>query len=142
MIICKLIGHKWKIGENILLRTCVRCGHEQTVWLNKYPKIGEPQTMWGDSPNQRMMKKRFRIRFWGKWLWRFIPQPHWLRRWYYNKSTQWWGHPSNHHWKGCLLPDIGDGENKILHIPNLLPGERDIWGGGYCPGIKENDGRN
>jgi hypothetical protein len=76
--------------------------------------------------------KRFRLHFWGKWLWEYIPQPHWLRRWYYNKSIQWWGHPSNHHWKGCLMPDCGDGETNSSNIPNLLPGERDIWGGGYC----------
>lgn len=73
--------------------------------------------------------KRFRIPFWGKWLWDYIPQPHWLRRWYYRKSKQWWGHPSNHHWKGCLIGCGG---------PRLLPGERDIWGGCYCDGQSES----
>lgn len=78
--------------------------------------------------------KRFRIPFWGKMFWNYIPQPHWLRRWYYKKSIQWWGHPSSHHWKGCLIPDYGAKGN---HGPNLLAGERDIWGGGYCEGISE-----
>jgi hypothetical protein len=34
--------------------------------------------------------KHFRIPFWGKWLWNYIPQPRWLRRWYYRKSIEWW----------------------------------------------------
>ena len=72
------------------------------------------------------IKKRFRIPIRAIWLYPFIPQPHWLKRWYYKMSFKWWGHPSNHHWKMCLL--IGEGG----YISNLLPGERDIWTGMYC----------
>ena len=58
---------------------------------------------------------------------RLIPQPRWLRRWYYRKSFDWWGHPSNGHWK-----QFGLSERKPL-----LPGERDIDSGGYNAGQTE-----
>lgn len=61
-----------------------------------------------------------KIKFYGRWLYRFIPQPRWLKRWYYRKSFQWWGHPSNNHWKHWLLDSY-----------DLKPGERDIWSGMY-----------
>lgn len=79
---------------------------------------------------------RFRIPFWGKWLWKYIPQPTWLRKWYYKKSFQWWEHPSNHHWKGWLF---GGAEGQTGPGPNLNPGERDIWSGEYCSGNNENE---
>ena len=52
IIICKIFGHKWQILE--YNRVCQRCGHEQTVWSRRFPKIGEAQTFWDDSPRQRM----------------------------------------------------------------------------------------
>ena len=84
--------------------------------------------------------KRFRHRL-GEWLWPYIPQPHWLRKWYYRKSYEWWGHPSNHHWKGWLFEGDCE-EGKGPRISLLLPGERDIWGGGYCDGENENEQEN
>ena len=66
------------------------------------------------------INKRFRIPIWGEWLYPFIPQPRFLKRWYYRKSFEWWDHPSNHHWKGW-----------IFRADSLLPGERDLWGGCY-----------
>jgi len=74
------------------------------------------------------VKKRFRIPISAKWLYHFIPQPHWIRRWYYRKSFEWWGHPSNHHWKMW-----GFGARQ----QSLLSGERDIWTGMYCSGGSE-----
>lgn len=90
------------------------------------------------------------IPFSGRWLWRYVPQPRWLRRWYYRKSFQWWGHPSNHHWKQVVLPCGVDGHFLTeWQGPRLRPGERDIWGGCYMHegidsrGIKEwMDARN
>lgn len=74
-----------------------------------------------------------KLRFGARWLWPFIPQPRWLRRWYYRKSFQWWGHPSNGHWKGWLMDDSGDGSPpSFWNGPSLGIGERDVWGGGYC----------
>lgn len=66
------------------------------------------------------VKKRFRFPFWWEWFCA-IPQPRWLKRWYYCKSFDWWGHPSNHHWKGWCFVDK----------QNLRSGERDLWGGAY-----------
>ena len=75
------------------------------------------------------VKKRWRIPIWAAWATPYIPQPRFLRRWYYAKSFQWWEHPSNHHWKGWLI-----GEGRTL----LLPGERDLWTGCYCQGESES----
>lgn len=76
-----------------------------------------------------------------------IPQPRWLKRWYYKKSFQWWDHPSNHHWK-CFSFGNGLDDCFVDRIPlntlknklwnwwrkkcMLLPGERDVWSGSYC----------
>lgn len=76
--------------------------------------------------------KRFRFPFWANWLGCFLHQPRFLRRWYYRKSYEWWGHPSNHHWKGMSYGD---------YPPQpLLPSERDLWGGCYCSGNQESKG--
>ncbi len=56
---------------------------------------------------------------WG--ILRWMPQPRWLRRWYYRKSVEWWGHPNRHHWKRR--------GNRVRR--NLRPGERDLWSGIY-----------
>lgn len=66
--------------------------------------------------------KRWRIPIYGNFLYKFIPQPRFLRRWYFKKSFQWWGHPSNHHWK-CWT----------IHTPHkpLEDKERDLWTGFY-----------
>lgn len=84
-------------------------------------------------------KKRFRLPFYARWAHRFIPQPQWLRRWYYRKSFDWWEHPSNHHWKGWIDSGFADGQSPrwIGLAPNLRPGERDIWSGEYCSGEAE-----
>lgn len=79
-------------------------------------------------------KKRWRIPIWGEKFWKFIPQPRFLRRWYYKKSFQWWGHPSNHHWKGWIV-GCGDYFGNIKH---LKIGERDLWSGEYKTGIDES----
>lgn len=71
-------------------------------------------------------KRRFKLYFYGKFLC-IIPQPKWLKRWYYKKSFEWWGHPSNHHWK-----------MKLLDCHCKLEGEeRCIWCGGYNTGQNE-----
>jgi hypothetical protein len=82
---------------------------------------------------------RFRIPISCKWL-QNIPQPRWLKRWYYRKSFEWWDHPSNHHWK---MFEVGDGLDCFVETaPNgiwkwwrkkkmLLSGERDLWDGCY-----------
>lgn len=75
------------------------------------------------------VNKRWRIPFWGQRALPYIPQPRWLRRWYYRKSYEWWGHPSNHHWKGWLIGDNG--------VP-LQEGERDLWTGCYRCGPSES----
>lgn len=85
------------------------------------------------------VKKRFRIPVWWNWGMN-IPQPRWLKRWYYKKSYEWWNHPSNHHWKGWIHSTSRSCDG--YHAPNkfiswldnkcsLLPGERDLWGGSY-----------
>ena len=63
---------------------------------------------------------------WG-FLHPLIPQPRFLKRWYYRKSFEWWGHPSNNHWKQCCITSHG----------KLYPKERDIWTGLYCSGNNE-----
>ena len=50
--ICKILGHKWL--RNDCIRTCSRCGYEQALWYNEFPKIGETQIEWDDSPDQRL----------------------------------------------------------------------------------------
>jgi hypothetical protein len=85
--------------------------------------------------------KRFRIPIWWNWGMN-VPQPRWLKRWYYKKSYQWWNHPSNHHWKGCLIGASNRNYDGYVASSRLIswldgkcslrPGERDIWGGGYC----------
>lgn len=62
-------------------------------------------------------------------------QPRFLKRWYYRKSFDWWGHPSNHHWKYSEIrycsfhPIFG----RMLKLNTLVPGERDLWAGSYIP---------
>ncbi len=71
-------------------------------------------------------KKRFRFPF----SWRrmkHLPQPRWLRRWYYRFSYWAWEHPSNHHWKLSTFD---------AH-PDLAAGERDLFSGTYCDGQVE-----
>jgi hypothetical protein len=80
-------------------------------------------------------KKRFRLPFWNSHLGKFIPQPRFLKRWYYRKSFDWWEHPSNHHWKGWELPNASDGEIGTEY--SILEGERDLWTGMYCSGQGE-----
>jgi len=56
-----------------------------------------------------------------------------MKRWYYRKSFDWWGHPSNHHWKYFSLGE-GEGYKPSFierHFSGLREGERDLWGGGY-----------
>jgi len=77
------------------------------------------------------VRRRFRVPVYGEWVFRFLPQPRWLKRWYYRKSFEWWGHPSNHHWKCWLLMSRS--------IERLSPGERDVWTGSYCC-IPEHEG--
>lgn len=86
------------------------------------------------------------------WGWvEAIPQPRWLKRWYYRKSYEWWNHPSNHHWKKGCLPRIGCDDCFVEKAPSglwkwwmkkrmLLPGERDIWTGGYMTDESELEG--
>ena len=52
--LCAVFGHKWVYDRENTNRVCSRCGREQTVWLNRYPKVGQPQMEWADSPKQRM----------------------------------------------------------------------------------------
>ena len=85
-------------------------------------------------------KARFYIPIWASWVWRWLPQPRFLRRWYYRKSFDWWGHPSNHHWKGWGFPPCSDGGMLPWGFwSELRPGERDLWLGYYCSsGMQEN----
>jgi hypothetical protein len=86
---------------------------------------------------------RFRIPIVWDWVC-YIPQPRWLKRWYYRKSYDWWNHPSNHHWKYFGMGGPGDCDCFVEESPSslwkwwmkkrmLLPGERDLWDGCYCP---------
>ena len=72
----------------------------------------------------------------GAWH-RFVPQPRFLRRWYYRSSIRWWGHPSNHHWKLFIM---GPAEGQENIGPILGAGERDLWSGMYCSGQQERCG--
>ena len=94
-----------------------------------------------------IIDNRFRVPIWWHWVLE-IPQPRWLKRWYYKKSYEWWDHPSNHHWKGWLIEDGLD--CFVDKVPNgiwkwwrkrkmLLPNERDVWSGSYCSGVSEKD---
>lgn len=74
----------------------------------------------------------YRIPFIGETLGYWIPQPRFLRRWYYRKSFDWWDHPSNHHWK----------MNTMGTYVNLQAGERDLWSGSYNPGNNEERGND
>lgn len=80
---------------------------------------------------------RFRIPLRLEFIYFFIPQPRWLRRWYYKKSFSWWRHPSNHHWKGWIMGRNSEGGRHKYEIP-LSKGERDIWGGEYCTACGES----
>ena len=71
-----------------------------------------------------MTPRWFRLGFQVRGFYRWLPNPRWLRRWYYRKFYQWWGHPSNHHWKHWELLQQ---TSKPLGL-----GERDIWTGGWC----------
>lgn len=83
----------------------------------------EKKTILTRTQRKWFLRGRFRLPFWGHRIYHYIPQPHWLKRWYYKMSIKWWGHPSNHHWKGwCILS---------ISIKQLLPGERDLWTGSY-----------
>ncbi len=53
--ICKSKGHDWlSNADRPYLRECSRCGCEEVVFMNRFPKIGESQYKWLPSPNQRM----------------------------------------------------------------------------------------
>ena len=75
-----------------------------------------------------VQKKRFRIPGYFRFLCK-IPQPHWIKRWYYENSYKWWGHPSNHHWKMRLLWDCKK--------HNLKSNEKCLWCGAYNSGQNE-----
>ncbi len=45
--------HMWKYTRSCT-RQCERCGREETLWYNRFPKVGEPQTEWGPSPDQML----------------------------------------------------------------------------------------
>lgn len=52
-LLCRLFAHRWRYPRDFI-RECPRCEREEAVYLNRFPKIGEPQTEWRASPNQRL----------------------------------------------------------------------------------------
>ena len=52
-LLCRLFGHWWRYDGDTL-RTCRVCGREDTLWYFRFPKTGEPNIFWGDSPDQRI----------------------------------------------------------------------------------------
>ena len=61
-------------------------------------------------------------------------QPRFLKRWYYRKSFDWWGHPSNHHWKYFEVVYFETKSKffkKLLDLNRRDYYERDLWTGNY-----------
>lgn len=54
-IICKIFGHKWQYTRTYI-KICKRCQREEAVYMNRFPKIGEPLTYWDASPSQKTKK--------------------------------------------------------------------------------------
>lgn len=48
---CRWSGHDW-LYDSGYKRHCKRCDYEEAVWLNRFPRIGEPASEWGPSPSQ------------------------------------------------------------------------------------------
>lgn len=51
-MVCRLFGHRWKMVRDAT-RQCMRCNYRETLWLNRFPRIGEPQVKWGPAPGER-----------------------------------------------------------------------------------------
>lgn len=51
--LCKLLGHNW-VSKREAIRECARCGREEALWYNEFPRVGEPATKWDASPTQRL----------------------------------------------------------------------------------------
>jgi len=52
--LCCWFGHKWEYTGRYI-RECKRCGYEEAVFINRSLKIGEAQSNWEPSPQQRIL---------------------------------------------------------------------------------------
>ena len=53
-VICKLIGHRHELFADGYKRRCKRCGDEDWLMSNPYPKIGQPKYFWQSMPFNRL----------------------------------------------------------------------------------------
>jgi len=43
--------HRW-FSTDTGIRACSICGRRECLWLRRFPRPGEPQSFWSDSPAQ------------------------------------------------------------------------------------------